>query len=122
MIAAQRTAAEQLPDLTDEVKTQLAKYFQHAAESITQKTEIDRKIAELKAEKDNGPVLIAEIRAMLNQPPPKSEPEFPLGATVAELEQLRLADDEKAAEARRNLEAWDAKSKRGQKKNRRCRH
>lgn len=110
MIAAQRTAAEQLPDLSDEVKSQLAKYYQHAAEVITQKSEIDRKITELKAEKDNGPTLIAEIRAMLNQPPPKSEPEFPLGASVSELDQLRLADDEKAAEAQRNLEGWDAKA------------
>ena len=111
MIAAQRTAADQLPDLTEDVKAQLTKYFQRAVESITQKTEIDRKFAELKAEKENGPTLIAETRALLNQPPPKSEPEFPLGATVAELDQLRLADDERAAEARRNLEAWDAKSK-----------
>ncbi|MCA9013326.1 MAG: hypothetical protein KDB01_26435, partial [Planctomycetaceae bacterium] len=110
-IAAQRTAADQLPDLSDEVKAQLATSFQHAADVITQKSEIDRKIAELKAEKENGPTKIAEIRALLNQPPPKSEPEFPLGASVSELDQLRLADDEKAAEAQRNLEAWDAKAK-----------
>jgi len=111
MITAQRTAADQLPDLTDDAKAQLAKYFQRATESIAQKAELDKKLADWKAEKEAGPTRIAEQRALLNQPPPKSEPEFPLGATVAELDQLRLADDERAAEARRNLEAWEARAK-----------
>ncbi|MEJ7591789.1 MAG: mechanosensitive ion channel domain-containing protein [Planctomycetaceae bacterium] len=111
MITAQRLAAEVLPDLKDEVKVQLTKHFQRASESIAQKTDIDKRIGELKAEKENGPTLIAEHRALLTQPPPKSEPEYPLGATVAELDQLRLADEEKAAESRQNMEAWEAKSK-----------
>jgi potassium efflux system protein len=110
-ITAQRTAAEQLPDLTEDAKAQLAKHFQRAVESITQMAEFDKRISVMKAEKENGPTLIAEQRAILNQPPSKSEPEFPLGATVAELDQLRLADDERAAEARRNLESWEAKAK-----------
>ena len=111
MITVQRTAAELLPDLKDEVKVQLTKHFQRAAESITQKADIDRRIGELKAEKESGPALIAEHRLLLTQPPPKSEPEFPSGATVAELDQLRLADEEKAAEARQHMEAWEAKAK-----------
>lgn len=111
MIAAQRTAAEQTPDLNDEDKAQMAKHFQRAIESITQKNEIDKKTAELKAEKENGASPIAENRAFLTQPPPKVEPEYPPGATVSELDQLRLAVDEKLAEARRNLELWEAKAK-----------
>lgn len=111
LITTQRLAAEQMPDLKDEVKAQLTKYFLRATESITQKADIDKRIGELKAEKENGPTLIAEHRALLTQPPPKSEPEYPLGATVAELDQLRLADDEKAAEARRHMEAWEARTK-----------
>ena len=111
IIAAQRAAADQTPELTDEAKTQLNNSFQVATDSITQKLEIDKKIVELKAEKENGPAKIAEYRAMLSQSPPKSEPEFPPGATVAELDQLRLADDEKAADAKRNLETWDTKAK-----------
>ncbi len=111
IIAAQRAAAEQTPDLTDEAKIQLTKSFQIAADAITQKIEIDRKVVELKEEKENGPAKIAEYRATLSQPPPQSEPEHSPGATVAELDQRRLADDEKAAEAKRNLDAWDAKAK-----------
>ena len=111
MITAQRLAAEVLPDLKDEVKVQLAKHFQRASESIAQKTDIDKRIGELKTEKENGPTLIAEHRALLTQPPPKSEPEYPPGATVAELDQLRLADEEKAAASRQHMDAWEAKAK-----------
>ena len=111
MITAQRLAAELLPDLKDDVKAQLTKHFQRAAESISQKTDIDKRIGELKAEKENGPSLIAEHRALLTQPPPKSEPEYPPGATVAELDQLRLADEEKAAESRHHMEMWESKAK-----------
>jgi len=111
MITAQRLAAEVQPDLKDEVKVQLTKHFQRAAESITQKADLDKRFGELKAEKESGPSRIAEHRALLTQPPPKSEPEYPLGATVAELDQLRLADEEKAAESRRNMEAWEAQAK-----------
>ena len=111
MITAQRLAAEAQPDLKDEVKAQLTKHFQRATESITQTADIDKRIAELKTEKENGPSEIAQHRALLTQPPPKSEPEYPPGATVAELDQLRLADEEKAAESRRNIEAWEAKAK-----------
>ena len=51
MITAQRLAAELLPDLKDDVKAQLTKHFQRAAESISQKADIDKRIGELKAEK-----------------------------------------------------------------------
>jgi len=111
IIAAQRAAADLTPELTEDAKTQLNNSFQIATDAITQKTEIDKKIVDLKVEKDTGPVKIAEYRATLSQPPPKAEPEYPPGATVAELDQLRLADDEKAADAKRNLDAWDAKTK-----------
>ena len=110
MITAQRLAAELLPDLKDEVQIQLTKHFQHAFESITKKADIDKRIGELKAEKENGPSLIAEHRALLTQPLPTSEPEYPPGATVAELDQLRLADEEKAAESRHHMEAWEVKA------------
>ena len=111
IIAAQRLATEMQSDLKDEVKAQLTKHFQRATESITQKADNDKRIGELKAEKENGPSLIAEHRALLNQPSPKSEPEYPPGATVAELDQLRLVDEEKAAEARHHTEVWEAKAK-----------
>ena len=111
IIAAQRATADQTPDLSDEAKVLLSNSFQIATEAITQKTEVDKKIIELKEEKENGPAKIAEYRATLSQPPPQSEPEYTPGATVAELDQLRLADDEKAAEAKRHLDAWDAKAK-----------
>lgn len=111
IIAARRTSAEQLPDLTDEVKAQIARHFQRATELVAQATEARKKAAELKAEKDNGPALIAEYRSQLTQPPPKAEPEYPIGATVAELDKLRLIDEEKLLTARRDLETWETKSK-----------
>lgn len=111
IVATRRTAAEQIPDLTEEIKSQIGKSFQRALESLTLKADVDKRAAELKAEKENGPARIAEQRALLDQPLPKAEPEFPSGATVAELDQLRLADEEKAADARRSLETWEAKAK-----------
>ncbi len=111
VVTSRRVAAEQLTDLPDEVKTQLSRYFQRAVDLLTQKAEAEKKAAELKAEKDNGPTLIAEYKALLAQPPPKAEPEYPPGATVSELDQLRLTDEEKLAESRRNLELWEARAK-----------
>lgn len=111
LIAAQKAATEQTPDITDEVKAQLTKHFQRATELLTQKVEAEKRTTELRTEMENGPASIAEYRALLTQPPPKSEPEYPATATVAELDQLRLLDEEKAIEARRNLELWETKAK-----------
>jgi len=111
VVASRRLAAEQITDLSEEVKSQVVKHFQRAADLLTQKADAEKKTAELKAEKDNGPTLIAEYKALLAQPPPKAEPEYPVGATVSELDQLRLTDEEKLAEARRNLELWEARAK-----------
>ncbi|MEZ6121569.1 MAG: mechanosensitive ion channel [Planctomycetaceae bacterium] len=111
VVAGRKAAADERTELSDDVKAQLTKHYQRATELLTQKTDADKRAADLKAEKDNGPALIADAKTLLAQPAPRPDPEFPGNATVTELEQLRLADDERAAEARRNLEAWEAKAK-----------
>ncbi len=111
VVSTRRGAAEQRTDLSEELKTQVLKHFQRATELLTTKAETDKRLAELRAERDNGPALIADLKAQLNQPPAKADPELPADATVTELDQLRLADEDKAAEARRNQETWEAKAK-----------
>ncbi|MCA9052157.1 MAG: hypothetical protein KDA89_25650, partial [Planctomycetaceae bacterium] len=110
-VALRKAAADERTELADEVKTQLTKHFQRANDLLTQKAEVDKRAADLKAERENAPALIAEARNLAGQPPPKSEPEFPESATVADLEQLRLNEEGRAAEARRALETWESKAK-----------
>ncbi len=111
IVATRRTAAEQTPDITDEVKAQISKQFQRALDSISQKTEFQKRTAEFKAEKENGPTLIADLRTKLAEPFPSTDPAYPENATIPELDALRIADEERANEARRNLEAWELKAK-----------
>lgn len=111
IIADRRASVEEQTDLAEELKQQLLRSFQRAADNLTQKAEVEKKIAERKAEMESGPALIAEYREQLTQPPPKSEPEYPETASVAELDQLQLLDDDKAAEARQNLVAWEETAK-----------
>ena len=110
-VTSRQVAAEQTPDVPDDVKAQVTKLYQRATELLTQKADADKKAAEYKAEKDTGPALIAEHRAILSQPALKSDPEYPASSTVADLEKLRLVDEERAAAARQQLEAWESRAK-----------
>jgi potassium efflux system protein len=110
-VTSRQVAAEQTPDVPDDIKAQATKLYQRATELLTQKADADKKAADYKAEKDNGPALIAEHRAILSQPAPKSDPEYPGTSSVSDLEKLRLVDEERAAEARQQLEAWESRAK-----------
>ncbi len=111
VIAARKSRSEQTPDLSSEVKAQIAKHYQGATDLLAQNVEARKKTAEWKSDKETGPAQIAEYRAKLAAPLPAAEPVYPEHASVAELDALRLADEETANEARRNLEAWELKAK-----------
>jgi potassium efflux system protein len=110
-IAAQKAAAEKVPDLAEEVRNRLLKHYQRSTEQVQQKVDADRRLADLRAEREGAPEQLGLVREQLGQTPVLAEPGFQPGISVAELDKLRQADDERAAEARRNLEAWEAKSR-----------
>ncbi|MCA9037371.1 MAG: hypothetical protein KDA91_19680, partial [Planctomycetaceae bacterium] len=111
VVASRRTAMEQRTDLSEEVKLQALKNYQQAIELLSQKADADKRYAEQKNQKETGPALIADVKAQLEQPAIRPEPDFPPDSSVAELDQLRLADEELASEARRGLEEWETKAK-----------
>ena len=111
VVTARRAAIEQRTDLPDDLKAQALKHLQRAAELVTQRIDAEKRFVDLKAEKDNGPNLVADLRNQLNHAPARTEPDHPAAASVAELDQLRLADEERLTEARGNLEAWENKAK-----------
>ena len=110
-IAAQKAAAEKVPDLAEDVRNRLAKHFQRATEQVQQKADADRRMAELRAEREALPAQLALIREQLAQNPVTADPGVDPMVAVAELDKLRQADDERAAEARRNLEAWESRAR-----------
>ena len=110
-IAAQKAAAEKVPDLAEEVRNRLLKHYQRSTEQVQQKADADRRLADLKAEREGAPEQLGLVREQLAQTPVLAEPGLQPGISVADLDKQRQADDERAAEARRNLEAWEAKSR-----------
>lgn len=111
VIATRKSLAEQTPDLSSEVKAQIAKHYQGATDLLAQKVEAQKKTTEWKLDKETGPAQIAEYRAKLADPLPAAEPVYPEHASVAELDALRVADEDAANVAKRNLEAWELKAK-----------
>ncbi|MFO0536625.1 MAG: mechanosensitive ion channel domain-containing protein [Planctomyces sp.] len=110
-IAAQKAAAEKVADLAEDVRNRLAKHFQRATEQVQQKADADRRLAELRAEREGVPAQLTLIREQLAQNPVTADPGVDPMVAVAELDKLRQADDERAAEARRNLEAWETRAR-----------
>jgi len=109
-IAIFRAELEQRSDLEESVKTQALGHLDKAANFLLQRAEAEQKLAKLKSERENGPSLIAELKAELEKPASSSDPEIPAGAKVAELDQLRLADQERLEEAKKKLEAWESRA------------
>ncbi|MEQ9407673.1 MAG: mechanosensitive ion channel [Fuerstiella sp.] len=98
-------------ELADDVKTAVLTQYQQAAEMLRRVEEVVRKTAELRAEKERGPQTLAEIRAQLAQSAERAEPGPEAAATISELEQLRLMDEERLVEARKALDAWEQRAK-----------
>ncbi len=110
-VAARRAGLESRTDLDEETKQQVIKHFDRAVEFLNQAADAEKRRSQLRTERDNAPTTIAELKAQLEQPGLRIEPEVPAEASLAELEQLRLADDESLTEARKNLEQWEARAK-----------
>ena len=96
VIATRKSLAEQTPDLSSEVKAQIAKHYQGATDLLAQKVEAQKKTTEWKLDKETGPAQIAEYRAKLADPLPAAEPVYPEHASVAELDALLVADEDAA--------------------------
>jgi len=109
-IAAQKAAAEKVPDLAEDVRARLARHFQRATEQMQQKADADRRLVEMRQERESVPVQLSAIREQLAQNPLVADPGVDPMVAVAELEKLRQGDDERAAETRRNLESWETRS------------
>jgi potassium-dependent mechanosensitive channel len=110
-IQRRQASVEAQTDLAEEVKTQLLQHYQRATESLRLAADSVKKTAELKAERDNGPTTIKEIRLELEQPVAKSTLEIESPLSIADLEQSRLVDEELANENLRELEAWKVREK-----------
>lgn len=110
-IANFRAEVEPRMDLEEAVKSQILGHLDHASGLLQQLVEAEQRQIKLKSDRDNGPTLIAELKAELEKPAPSSEPQFPQDASVAELDRLRLVDLERLEEARKNLEGWETKAK-----------
>lgn len=109
-VEAQIKKLEKSP-ATDDVKALAQKHHQQSIELLRLADEASLKTAKLKAEIENGPQLIEETRKRLAEPAEKAEVPISTTATVAELEALRLVDEEKLMAARAALDAWEAKNK-----------
>ncbi len=110
-IQARRTQAELITELPEDTKAQIAKHYQQAADALKLIAESAKRTAELKADREKGPALIAEVRAELSKPLPKAELEIPAGTSLADLDQMRIADEERGIEVHKSLEAWEARAK-----------
>ena len=103
-IASFRAEVELRTDLDEALKTQVLGHLDRAAGFLQQRSETDQRQMKLKSDRDNGPTLIAELKAELEKPALNIEPEFPHDASVSELERLRLADLERLEEARKKIQ------------------
>ena len=111
IIAQRRVGIEARTDLEEEIKQQIIKHFDRAVELLNQAVESEKRRNQLRQERDNAPNNLTDIKASLEQPQPNTEPDVPPDATLTELEQLRLADDERLDEARKTLEQWETRAK-----------
>lgn len=116
-IIDERRKAAESGDLADDVKAVVAAQYAQAMDMLRRAEDVVRKTAELRAERDNGPETLKEIRSILTQPPESAKPNVPDNAMVSELEQLRLADDERLRKSRKDLDEWEQRAKvRGERK------
>ena len=95
----------------DDIKATANKHNQQAVEFLRLAEEANQKAARLKEEIDGGPALIAELRKRLAEPPEKADVVFPADAKLTELESMRTADESRLSEAKKTVEAWEARAK-----------
>lgn len=109
-VAGLRAETEQRTDLDEAVKAQILAHCDKAASLLQQRADAEQKLLKWKAERDNAPATIAELKAELEKPAPSSDPEYSAEASLTELDQLRLADQERLEEAKKSLEAWEVRA------------
>jgi potassium efflux system protein len=97
--------------LADDVKAVATKHQQQSIEFLRLAEEASQKSVKLKTEIDVGSTTLEEIKKRLAEPPEKVEASFPPTAKVAELDVLRLADEDRLQEARKAVDSWEAKAR-----------
>jgi potassium-dependent mechanosensitive channel len=110
-LQARRDEVDRRTDLEEALKVQLLKHYERAVAFENQRTDTLRQYSQLKKERDSAPTLIAELKAELELPAASGELEYPDAASVAELDRMRLLDQEKLEEARKSMEAWESRAK-----------
>ena len=98
-------------EFPDDVKAAAILQYQQAVDMLRRADEAAKRSAELRTERDQGPELLAVIRATLAKPTEDAEPKVADEATVSELDKLRLANEDSLRESRKALEAWEQRSK-----------
>lgn len=98
-------------EFPEDVKAAALLQYQQAADNLRRADEAIKRSAELTVEKDRGPELLAQIKATLATPPEDVQPKVEDTASVSELEQQRLANEDAFREAKKVLEAWNERAK-----------
>lgn len=110
-IETRRTAAAEVPDLSEDEQAAIARHYQRALENIAQRQEADQRAAEYKADRDLAPEQTESLRQLLSSPPPEAVPEIPADATTAEVEQLVLQEEEQISLQNERMTAWTERSR-----------
>jgi len=103
-------AVQAQTDLTDEIKASILQAYQRANESLKHYQESRKKTADLKTEREQGPETIKKLRAELSVPL-NPEFEFQRPARLAEVEQLKLTEDEIHSSVLKELDTFELRAK-----------
>jgi potassium-dependent mechanosensitive channel len=110
-IQSRRAAVADSTTLSDEVKQQLQQQLDQAVELADQATKLQQRLASVRTAIESGPAEIAALKAQLEQPGIPTEINPPADAGLAELENFRLADQQRLTEVESKLEAWESQAK-----------
>ena len=87
MVNARRASIDE-KELDEEQKSKVAKYFGRAIELLNQASEAEGRQLVWKAERENAPALIEEIKKQMEQPMVATL-EYPPGTNSTELDRMR---------------------------------
>lgn len=109
-VEKRRANAAELTDLSEDDQAAIARHYQRATDNVAQRTDAEQRASDYKKDRDLAPERTAALKEQLNSPVAEIGNEIPADATVLELEQVRLQDEERVAELNSQLSAWQTRS------------
>ncbi|MGB0739427.1 MAG: hypothetical protein ACPGXX_05090, partial [Planctomycetaceae bacterium] len=109
-VEKRRANAAELTDLSEDDQAAIARHYQRATDNVAQRTDAEQRASDYKKDRDLAPERTAALKEQLNAPVAEIGNEIPADATVVELEQVRLQDEERVAELNSQLSAWQTRS------------